>query len=93
MDEKDFKLIDPLTERPVLPRSEKLSLVEKVVLEFANSDYKYAALKNELVREFKNANGCARAIGRVVSSLKKKGVIKENIRVYSLLEKVYLEKL
>lgn len=93
MDEKDFELIEPLTERPIIPRSARLSRVERVILEFTNSDYKYAAVKNELVKEYKNINGCARAIGRVVSSLKKKGAIKDKIRVYSSLDKIYLEKI
>jgi len=89
---KEFEFIEPLDEKPVRERSERLSRVEKVILEFANSDYKYAAVIDELIQEYKNIKGCARAIGRVASNLRKKGIITEEIRVYSAMNKIYLEK-
>lgn len=92
MSSKEFEFIEPLDEKPVIERSERLSRVENVILEFVNSDYKYAAVRDELIQEYKNIKGCARAIGRVASNLKKKGLINENIRVYSAMNKIYLEK-
>ena len=92
MDEKDFTLIVPLEGRPVLPRNERVSRVEKLILEFANSDYKYAAVRDELIQDYKNIKGCARALGRIVSKLKKMGMIAEEIKVYSSIDKIYLEK-
>jgi hypothetical protein len=93
MDDEGFQFIEPLTEKPFIPRSDRFSRVENIILEFTGSDYKYAAVKGELVEEYKNVKGCARAIGRIASSLKKKGVIKENLRVYSSTDKIYLEKM
>ena len=92
MGEKDFELIEPLEERPVLPRNERVSRVEKLILEFANSDYKYAAVRDELIQEYENIKGCARALGRIASNLKKRGVITEEIKVYGSMDKIYLEK-
>lgn len=92
MSSKEFEFIEPLDEKPVIERSERLSRVENVILEFVNSDYKYAAVRDELIQEYKNIKGCARAIGRVASNLKKKGLITEQIRVYSAMNKIYLEK-
>ncbi len=92
MSSKEFEFIEPLNEKPVIERSERLSRVENVILEFVNSDYKYAAVRDELIQEYKNIKGCARAIGRVASNLKKKGLITEQIRVYSAMNKIYLEK-
>ncbi len=92
MGEKDFEFIEPLDARPVLPRNERVSRVEKVILEFTNSDYKYAAVRDELIQEYENIKGCARALGRIASNLKKRGVITEEIKVYGSMGKVYLEK-
>jgi len=92
MSSKEFEFIEPLDEKPVIERSERLSRVENVILEFVNSNYKYAAVRDELIQEYKNIKGCARAIGRVASNLKKKGVINKEIRVYSAMNKIYLEK-
>jgi hypothetical protein len=92
MGEKEFELIEPLEARPVLPKNERVSRIEKLILEFANSDYKYAAVRDELIDEYKNIKGCARALGRIVSKLKKKGMIAEEIKVYSSMNKIYLEK-
>jgi len=92
MGEKDFEFIEPLDARPVLPRNERVSRVEKVILEFTNSDYKYAAVRDELIQEYENIKGCARALGRIASNLKKRGVITEEIKVYGSMDKVYLEK-
>ena len=92
MGEKSFELIEPLDARPVLPRNERVSRVEKVILEFTNSDYKYAAVRDELIQEYENIKGCARALGRIASNLKKRGVITEEIKVYGSMGKVYLEK-
>jgi len=92
MGKKDFELIEPLEGRPILPRNERISRVEKVILEFTNSDYKYAAVRDELIQEYENIKGCARALGRIASNLKKRGVITEEIKVYGSMDKVYLEK-
>jgi len=91
MGEKEFELIEPLEVRPVLPKNERVSRVEKLILEFANSDYKYAAVRDELVDEYENIKGCARALGRIVSKLKKRGMIAEEIKVYSSMDRIYLE--
>jgi len=92
MGEKGFELIEPLEVRPVLPKNERASRIEKLILEFANSDYKYAAVREELIDEYKNIKGCARALGRIVSKLTKNGMIAEGIKVYSSMNKIYLEK-
>jgi hypothetical protein len=92
MGEKDFELIEPLDGRPVLPKDERTSRVEKLMLEFANSDYKYAAVRDELIQDYKNVKGCARALGRIASNLRKKGLMTEEIKVYSSMDKIYLEK-
>ena len=92
MGEKDFELIEPLEGRPVLPKDERVSRVEKLLLEFTDSDYKYAAVRDELIQDYKNIKGCARALGRIASNLRKRGLITEEIKVYSSLDKIYLEK-
>lgn len=92
MDENEFELIEPLEDRPVLPKNERKSRIEKLILEFYNSDYKYAAVRDELIDEYENIKGCARALGRVASNLKKRGAITEEIKVYSSMDKIYLEK-
>ena len=92
MSDKDFKFIEPLEERPIAKKPKRISRVEQVIMEFAKSDYKYAAVKDELVLEYKNTKGCARAIGRVASTLKKKGIIDQDVKVYSAMDRVYLER-
>ncbi len=92
MDERDFELIEPLEGRPILPKDERVSRVEKLLLEFTNSDYKYAAVRDELIHDYKNIKGCARALGRIASNLRKRGLITEDIKVYSSMDKIYLEK-
>jgi len=92
MGEKDFELIEPLDGKPVLPKDERVSRVEKLIMEFANSDYKYAAVKDELIQDYKNIKGCARALGRIASNLRKKGLLTNELKVYSSMDKIYLEK-
>jgi hypothetical protein len=49
-------------------------------------------VRDELIDEYENIKGCARSLGRIVSKLKKKGMITEEIKVYSSMNKIYLEK-
>jgi len=92
MSEKKFDFIEPLEERPTMRRAKSTSTIERVIMEFVRSGYKYASVKDAIVEEYKSPKGCARAIGRVASSLRKKGNIDEPLRVYSSDNKVFLVK-
>ena len=73
-------------------KSERVQRVERLILSFADSDHQYAAVKDELVKEYRNRKECVRAIRKIATYLKEKDLIMEQIRVYNSAERVFLEK-
>ena len=87
-----YEFIEPLAERPKIKKKvyRKVSLAERILAEFRESNVKYAKVSFEKIKgEYKSPAFCARAIGRVIKRLK----LENEIDVYSDENSIYLEKL
>ena len=81
-----------MNEKTATHKSERVQRVERLLLTFADSDHQYAAVKDELVKEYRNRKECTRAIRKIATKLKEEDVIEEEIRVYNSRERIFLEK-
>ena len=81
-----------------IPEEAPLGLMEKkgfkspcvrIIDEFSRSDVQSAYIKEEILKYYKSSISAARAIGRVIKSMK----LEDKIRVYSKDDRVWLIKI
>jgi len=87
-----YRFIEPLKEKPKIVKKKywKKSLAQLILEEFLESDLKYARVPYEKVKEeYKSPAFCSRAIGRVITTLKRE----KEVSVVSDEKAIYLEKL
>jgi len=83
-----YRFIEPLEEKPKVEGKPKVSVAERILKEFSESEARYARVRFERIRDYyKSSRSAARAIGGVAKRRELK------ISVYSDGENVYLEKL
>lgn len=87
-----YQFIEPLKERPKVVKKKygRKSIAQMILEEFISNDTKYAKVPFEKVKDsYKRPAYCSRAIGRVISTLKKE----KEIQTYSDEKNVYLERI